>query len=299
MKQGMLLEVGTEEIPSGFIPQALKGMREALQNEMEAQRVGCAAVQVMGTPRRLTLFAELDEEQHPLEQERIGPPKGVAFDPQGKPTKAALGFAQKEGVHVEDLEVVATDKGEYLCVRKREGGRDTSSILSEALPRLITSIPFPKSMRWSGLELRFARPIHWILALFDGEVIPFTLEHVTSNNRTRGHRFLHPEPFTVTGLNDYLEGLRQACVIVDPAERKELIRRSVKKAAQQAGGRPLEAEDLLEEITYLVEYPVAACGTFDKGYLNLPREVLITAMQHHQRYIPVVNTKGRLLHVPR
>jgi glycyl-tRNA synthetase beta chain len=295
MKKGMLLEVGTEEIPSRFIPQALEGMREALQNEMEAQRVECAEVQVMGTPRRLTLFAELEEKQRPLEQERIGPPKGVAFDPEGRPTKAALGFAQKEGVQVQDLEVVETDKGEYLCVRKREGGRGTCSILSEVLPRLITSIPFPKSMRWSGLELRFARPIHWILALFNGEVIPFTLEHITSGPVTQGHRFLHPEPFQVKGLNDYLEGLRQACVIVDPEERKELIRRGVKEAAQQAGGRPLEAEDLLEEITYLVEYPVAVCGTFDKGYLDLPREVLITAMQHHQRYIPVVNTNGRLL----
>jgi glycyl-tRNA synthetase beta chain len=295
MKQGMLLEIGTEEIPSRFIPSALEGMREILQDEMEAQRVECAEIQVMGTPRRLTLFAELENQQRPLEQERIGPPKGVAFDPQGKPTKAALGFAQKEGVGVQDLEVVETAKGEYLCVRKREGGRGTCAILSEVLPRLITSIPFPKSMRWSGLELRFARPIHWILALFNGEVVPFALEHITSGPLTRGHRFLHPEPFAVKGLTDYLKGLRKAFVIVDPGERKELIRRGVKEAAQQAGGRPLEAEDLLEEITYLVEYPVAGCGTFDKRYLDLPREVLITAMQHHQRYIPVVNKKGRLL----
>jgi len=295
MKQGMLLEIGTEEIPSRFIPAALEGMRELLKKELEFQRVECGDIKVMGTPRRLTLFAELADKQRPLEQDRIGPPKSVAFDPQGKPTKAALGFAQKEGVGVEVLEVVATDKGEYLCVRKREEGRGTCSILSEILPRMITSIPFPKSMRWSGLGLRFARPIHWILALFNGEVIPFTLEHITSGPVTRGHRFLHPKPFQVKGLNDYLDGLRQACVIVDPGERKELIRRGIKEAAQQAGGRPLEAEALLEELTYLVEYPVAVCGTFDKGYLDLPREVLITAMQHHQRYVPVVNTKGQLL----
>jgi glycyl-tRNA synthetase beta chain len=295
MKQGMLLEIGTEEIPSRFIPAALEGMRELLNKEIEFQRVECGEMRVMGTPRRLTLFAELEDRQRPLEQERIGPPKGVAFDPQGKPTKAALGFAQKEGVGVEALEVVTTDKGEYLCVRKREEGRATQDILSEILPRLITTIPFSKSMRWSELELRFARPIHWILALFNGEVIPFTLEHITSGSITRGHRFLHPEPFQVTGLNDYLEGLRQASVIVDPQERTELIRRSIKEAAQGAGGKPLEAEDLLEEITNLVEFPVAVCGTFDKVYLQLPREVLITAMQHHQRYVPVVNTKGRLL----
>jgi glycyl-tRNA synthetase beta chain len=295
MNQGMLLEIGTEEIPSPFIPAALVGMRELLKKEIDFQRVECGETKVMGTPRRLTLFAELADRQLPLEQERIGPPKSVAFDPQGKPTKAALGFAQKEGVRVEALDVVATDKGEYLCVRKREEGRATRDILSETLPRLITAIPFPKSMRWSGLGLRFARPIHWILALFNGEVIPFTLEHITSGPMTRGHRFLHPEPFQVKGLRDYLDGLRQACVIVDPDERMELIRRGVEEAAQGAGGRPLEGEELLEEITYLVEYPVAVCGTFDKGYLALPREVLITAMQHHQRYVPVVNAKGRLL----
>jgi glycyl-tRNA synthetase beta chain len=296
MKQEMLLEVGTEEIPSLFITPALAGMQEILSKELASQRVECGEITVMGTPRRLTLFVELEEQQQPLEQERIGPPKSVAFDPQGKPTKAAQGFAKKEGVRVEALEVKDTDKGEYLCVRKREEGRATRDILSEILPRMITSIPFPKSMRWSERELRFARPIHWILALFNGEVIPFTLEHITSGSMTRGHRFMHPEPFTVTGAKDYLEGLRKASVIVDPNERKELIRRGVEEAAQQGGGgKPLNAEDLLEEITYLVECPFAVCGTFDKEYLGLPREVLITAMQHHQRYIPVVNTKGKLL----
>jgi len=295
MKKGMLLEIGTEEIPAGFIPRALEGMQEILQKEMEARRVGCGEMQVMGTPRRLALYAELEEQQLPLEQQRIGPPKSVAFDAQGRPTKAALGFAQKEGVGVEALEVIKTEKGEYLCVRKHEQGRETGAILAEVLPRVITSLPFAKSMRWSDFELRFARPIHWILAIFDGKVIPFTVENIKSNHLTRGHRFLHPDPFSAKELKDYLEGLRKACVIVDPAERRELIRKGVQEAAAQAGGSPLEAEDLLEEITYLVEYPVAISGSFDKKYLDLPREVLITAMQHHQRYIPVVNKKGHLL----
>ncbi|MBW2039594.1 MAG: glycine--tRNA ligase subunit beta [Deltaproteobacteria bacterium] len=294
MKKGMLLEVGTEEIPSLFIPQALEGMGETLKKELEAQRVDWGGIKWMGTPRRLTLFAELEERQRPLERERIGPPKSAAFDPQGRPTKAALGFAQREGVRVEDLEVVETEKGEYLCARKQEEGRQTSEILSGVLPRLITSIPFPKSMRWSNLEIRFARPIHWILAIFDREVVPFALENLTSGPFTQGHRFLHPDPIEVKGLKDYLEGLRQACVIVDPEERKELIRRGIHEAAQQVGGKPLEDEDLLEEVTYLVEYPVAICGSFDDGYLNLPKEVLITAMQQHQRYFPVVDEEGRL-----
>jgi len=295
MKKGMLLEIGTEEIPAGFIPQALAGMQGILQREMETRRVGCGEMRVMGTPRRLTLYAELEEQQLPLEQKRIGPPKAVAFDAQGRPTKAAIGFAQKEGVRVEALEVIQTEKGEYLCVRRREQGRKTSSILAEVLPRLITSLPFAKSMRWSDLELRFARPIHWILAIFDGKVIPFTVENIKSNHLTRGHRFLHPDAFAVKGLKDYMGQLRKARVIVDPAERREMIRKGVHEAAGQAGGTPLEAEDLLEEITYLVEYPVAVSGSFDKAYLDLPREVLITAMQHHQRYIPVINKKGNLL----
>jgi glycyl-tRNA synthetase beta chain len=271
MKKGMLLEIGTEEIPSRFIPQTLEVLREMLRKELEARRVECGEMRTMGTPRRLTLSAELEDQQLPLESERIGPPKSVAFDAQGRPTKAALGFAQKEGVRVEDLEVRATEKGEYLCVRKHEQGRETSSILSEVLPRLITAIPFTKSMRWSDLELRFARPIHWILALFGSEVIPFTLGHLKSDSLTRGHRFLHPEPFTIKGLADYLEGLRQACVIVDPEERRELILREVQEAAGEAGGTPLENKELLEEITYLVEYPVAMSGGFDKEYLELPR----------------------------
>ncbi|UCC65980.1 MAG: glycine--tRNA ligase subunit beta [Deltaproteobacteria bacterium] len=295
MKKGMLLEIGTEEIPSRFIPQALEGMGETLRRELEVQRVDWGEIKVMGTPRRLAIFAELEERQRSLVKERIGPPKSAAFDIQGRPTKAAMGFAQREGVPVEDLEILETDKGEYLFVRKQEEGGQTHSILSEILPRLITAIPFPKSMRWSGLELRFARPIHWILAIFDGEVVPFTLENLTSAAFTWGHRFLSPDSLEVKGFREYLEGLRQAYVIVDPTERRELVHREVMDAAQKVGGRPLADEDLLEEVTYLVEYPVAVCGSFDDGYLDLPKEVLINALQQHQRYFPVVDAGGKLL----
>jgi glycyl-tRNA synthetase beta chain len=295
MKKAMLLEIGTEEIPSGFIPPALEGMQEIFRKEMETQRVGCGEMQVMGTPRRLTLCAELEDQQLPLESERIGPPKSIAYDAQGRPTKAAFGFAHKQRVGVEALEVIETEKGEYLCVHKHEQGRDTSSILAEVLPRLIAAIPFPKSMRWADGGLRFARPIHWIMAIFDKEVVPFTVDSIKSNHLTRGHRFLHPDAFAVKGLKDYQEGLRKACVIVDPHERQELIFREVQEAAREAGGTLLENKQLLDEINYLVEYPVAFCGSFDKGYLALPREVLIITMQHHQRYIPVVNKKGNLL----
>jgi glycyl-tRNA synthetase beta chain len=295
MIKELLLEIGTEEIPAGFIPRALTAMEEMLRQEMGQQRVGCGTVRVMGTPRRLTLLAELEEHQQPLAVERIGPPKAVAFDAHGKPTKAALGFAQREGVRVEALEILQTEKGEYLFARKQEEGRQTREVLSEVLPRLITAIPFAKSMRWADYDLRFARPIHWILAVFDGAVVTFSVGPVQSDALTRGHRFLQPEPFPVTGAADYLEGLRRAFVIVDPNERREMIRREVHEAASQAGGVPLEDEERLEEITYLVEYPVAVSGSFDTEYLTLPREVLITAMQHHQRYVPVIDKKSNLL----
>jgi len=295
MKKEMLLEVGTEEIPSPFIPQALEAMEQILRKELESQRVDCGELKAMGTPRRIALFAELEQTQRPLERERIGPPKNAAFDAQGRPTKAALGFAQREGVRVEDLQIIQTEKGEYLCVRRQEGGRPTHEILSEVLPRLITSIPFPKSMRWSDFEIRFARPIHWILALFDGQVVPFTLENVRSSSSTRGHRFLAPDPLEVKGFTDYMEILRRAHVVVDPAQRKEMLRNEIRKAATNVGGTPMEDENLLEEVTYLVEYPVAVCGGFDDGYLELPNEVLICAMQHHQRYFPVVDKGGTLL----
>lgn len=295
MRRGLLLEIGTEEMPARFISQALDGLREGVEREMGGERIGFGAIRVMGTPRRLALYAELDEEQGGLEEVKVGPPKKVAFDPEGRPTKAAIGFAEREGVGLEALEVIATDKGEYLGVRRREKGKRTIEVLAEVLPRLILSIPFPKSMRWSDLEIRFARPIHWVVALFGEEVVPFAIGNIVSGAQTRGHRFLAPAPFTVKGLEDYIEGLRRAFVIVDPGERMEMIRREVEEAAKGVGGRPLAADDLLEEILYLVEYPVAIAGGFDRSYLELPQEVLITAMEHHQRYIPVVDGEGRLL----
>ena len=295
MKKRMLFEIGTEEIPSRFIPQALEDIAESLTSELAAQRIDCTEVRRMGTPRRLTVSAELDERQQPLETERIGPPRSVAFDDEGRPTRAAVGFAKRECVQVEDLAIVETEKGAYVCVRQREEGRRTHEVLVEILPRLISSVPFPKSMRWSDLDIRFARPIHWIVALFDGEVIPFVVGKVASGSVTRGHRFLHPDPITVIEIDDYREKLRHGHVIVDPSERKEMIRREIQAAAEEAGGRCQEDEALVEEVTYLVEYPVAVLGSFDEEYLALPRDVLITAMQHHQKYFPVVDGTGRLV----
>ena len=292
MKRGVLVEIGTEEIPARFMPQALVDLQECLLKEMQASRIECSDVRTVGTPRRLALTARLEETQWPEECERLGPPKSVAFDGEGRPTKAAMGFAKREGVGVGDLILVDTPKGSYVAVCKREEGRRAQDVMSEILPRIISSIAFPKSMRWGESDLRFARPIHWIVALFGEELIPFQVGDITSGLVTKGHRFHHPGELNIDGFDDYVDALRGAFVIVDPVERKELIRSEIARVTQEIGGVCLEDEELLEEVTFLVEYPVAVLGRFDVEYLALPREVLITAMQHHQKYFPVVDGDG-------
>jgi glycyl-tRNA synthetase beta chain len=294
VKKELLFEIGTEELPSRFISDALGAMEELLARELESSRVVVERLGSMGTPRRLTLWGELEEQQLPLETERMGPPQNVAFDTEGNPTKAAEGFAKREGTTVEALEIVETEKGAYVCVRKREEGRRTEEILPGVLSRLVPGIPFPKSMRWADLDVRFARPVHWIVALYDGNVIPFSFGTVVSGRMTRGHRFLHPDPIAVDGPEDYVTRLGQAWVIVDPGERRRRIEEGIGTAAGKVGGTCLGNDSLMEEVTHLVEYPVPALGAFDEAFLELPEEVLITVMEHHQKYFPVVNAAGKL-----
>jgi glycyl-tRNA synthetase beta chain len=292
----LLLEIGTEEIPSGFIPKALEEMQSLLERGFQSQRIAYKDVKAMGTPRRLVLVAAgVAPAQEGRMVETIGPAKRIAFDPQGNPTKAALGFARGQGIPVEELKVVQTEKGEYVCARKEEKGEETFHLLAGMLPRLIASIPFPKSMRWMDLDNSFARPIHWILSLFDGKVIPFQIGNIASGNVSRGHRFMALGSFQVKDLADYLRRLKNSFVVVNPQERKDLILAEVNKAAAEVFGQVFKDEGLLETVTYLVEYPVALRGGFDKEFLSLPREVLITAMREHQRYFSVCDSQGSLL----
>lgn len=296
MAKELLLEIGTEEIPAAFLPKALKDMERIIAGEFSGLRIGHGRVRTMGTPRRLVLAVEdVGEMQDDQVIEKMGPSTAVAFDEEGKPTKAALGFARGQGVDVSELEIVETPKGKQICSRKTIAGQDTRTILTELLPRFILSIPFQKSMRWMDLNLRFARPIHWIVALFGGEVIPFSIENITSSDASRGHRFMAPEPFTVSGLEDYLAKTEERFVIVDPKRRKTTIRDEARAAAGAVSGTVLENDDLLEEVSFLVEYPSVVCGTFDREYLALPKEVLTTAMMKHQKYFPVVDSRGKLL----
>jgi glycyl-tRNA synthetase beta chain len=296
MGKELLLEIGTEEIPAGFISNALEEMALSIGKELHASRIAHGKVRTLGTPRRLVLLVkDVAEKQEDVKTEKLGPPLHMAFDDKGRPTKAALGFAKGQGLRVEDLATVKGEKGEYLGAVKKEEGKVSSDLLVEILPRIIGSISFPKSMRWSTGNIRFARPIHWILALFDGQIIPFRFGGIESGNRSYGHRFMSPHAIEVRDFQSYERQIKGAFVIVDPQERKKMIEEGITRAAEEVSGKVLGNQDLLEEVTYLVEYPTAIVGAFEREFLSLPREVVINAMEEHQRYFPIVDERGDLM----
>lgn len=296
MSKEIFLEIGTEEIPAGFLPKAMADMERLVRKELDNARLEFGEIRTFATPRRLALSVDgVAEEQPTLQIEAMGPAKKIAYDAQGQPTKAALGFARGQGVDVADLKLIKTEKGEYLLAEKEEAGRPTRELLIELLPKVIASISFKKSMRWKDLDVRFARPMHWIVGLFGGEVVPFSFGNLTSGNTSRGHRFMAPQEFAVHGVDDWLEQCRQHFVTADQVERKATIRTQVAAAGQSAGGKTALDESLLEEVTYLVEDPTPLCGSFEEKYLQLPRELLVTSMREHQRYFTIEDNSGRLL----
>ncbi len=296
MSQDFLLEIGTEEIPAGFLTRAFQNLPRQLADLLSYHRLSHEGIKVMGTPRRLTLYVtNLVDSQEDRVIEKLGPSRQVAYDADGKPTKAAIGFARGQKADLEDLEIISTEKGEYLGIRKKEIGRKSIDILAEVLPGFIQNIPFQKSMRWQDFDLRFARPIHWLLALLGREVIPFTLEGLTSGNRSCGHRFMAPEPFTVEEPGLYQNLCRKANVIVDQDERRTMIREQLLAIEKEVGGTVIEDEELLKTVANLVEFPSAACGSFELEFLELPEEVLITAMRHHQKYFSLRDARGKLM----
>lgn len=295
-KKELLLEIGCEEIPARFIVPALEGLRKIVTASLEARRLAHGEVVTAGTPRRLAVCVkDLSAEQPSLEREVTGPARSVAFDKDGALTKAGMGFARSQGVDPGELQVKTLPKGEYVSAVRREAGRPAEDILREDLPAWVTSLRFPKSMRWGSGDLRFARPIHWLLALCGGSVLEFEVEGISSGRESRGHRFLAPAPFTVDGWDDYLEKCGKAFVLVDVEERKGIIREQIVEAARGEGGEVSLDEELLDTVTNLVEYPVAVCGSFDEEYLSLPEEVLITSMKSHQKYFTVRDGAGKLM----
>jgi len=293
----LLFEIGTEEIPAGYIRPALEAMERQAAAALTEARLGFGVMRTYATPRRLALAVSgLAERQEDRVVEKTGPPMSAAKDAAGQWTKAAIGFAKGQGVAVEDLTSLPTPKGDYVCARRKEEGRAAAEVLPEILTRLVTQVPFPKSMRWKeGSRLTFARPIHWLLAVLDGRPLCFELDGICSAGITYGHRFVSPGPISVRSAEDYLAKLEAAKVIADVDRRRELCRERINEAAREAGGRPVSDEELLDEVTNLVEYPVAVCGRFDEEFLRLPREVVVTCMREHQRYFAVVDGEVHLL----
>ncbi|MFA7383209.1 MAG: glycine--tRNA ligase subunit beta [Desulfurivibrionaceae bacterium] len=296
MHHELLFEIGTEEIPAGYIMPALAQLEKILGDRLTALALPYSSMHTAATPRRLAVsISGLAERQPDREEEILGPPKKAAFDQNGQPTQAAIGFARKGGVEVEALQTVATPKGEYLMVRVEQIGRPTEELLAELLPEVVTSLNFPKSMRWGTGRTSFARPIQWLLAVYGGKTVPFTLDTITSSNTTRGHRFMGRGSFPATCFSDYVETLRTAQVMVEPTERCGAVLAEIAKAAKQMGGTILPDDELVDTVCNLVEKPFALCGTFEERFLALPREVLITSMREHQKYFAVVDAAGCLM----
>ena len=298
-----LFEIGTEEIPASYVPPVLHQLREIATDSLTNHRIPFGEVETLGTPRRITLSIKaIKTLQESQETEIVGPPKRVAYDENGEPTKAAIGFAKTQGVELTALRIVETERGEYVAASKVETGEPVQEVLQTLLPEWIEALRFPKTMRWetdqSGTYppekggrgvARFARPIRWLVALLGDAVINCAYGDAHAGRVTYGHRSLHPEPITLTSadLDTYTEGLRAAGVVVCPKERRETIKKQVTDIFQAEGCLPKLDDELLDTVNYLVENPQPIIGNFSKSHLEIPPEVLITAMKKHQRYFPM------------
>lgn len=292
MAKDLLFEIGTEEIPAHVMPGTLAQLKEHAEQAFKENRIAFDAIRTLGTPRRTALLVKgLAEKQEDVTSENRGPSVKIAFDADGKPTKAAQGFARGQHVAPEDLVV----KDGYVYAEVHEEGQPTAKLLETLLPELVCGLSFPNNMRWGDLDFKFIRPIRWFVALYDKDVIPFELANVKSGRTSRGHRFLSQGDFTIDSAADYEAACEENFIIVDQDKRKAMIREQIEEVAKANGGQAEITEDLLEEVLYLVEYPTALCGKFEEKYLQLPPEAVITPMRDHQRYFPVKDAAGKLL----
>lgn len=287
----LLIEIGTEELPASVIFPALEYLKEKFNEILQAKRVF-----TYGTPRRLALvFEDFENERKEKEEVIWGPPKSTAYDEEGKPTKALEGFLKKNNASLEEVRILPKGKAEYVALVRKVLEKSPVERLQESFEEILLSIPFPKRMRWtSSKSLTFSRPVRWILALFNGEVLELRFGELFSSNKTRGHRFLSSKEIEVSSPEGYLKSLKENFVIPDIEERKEIIRLQVERLASEVGGRPIYPEGLLEEVTNLVEYPFGVLGSFDEKYLALPELVIITVAAHHQRFF-CVERDGKLI----
>lgn len=292
MAKDLLLEIGTEEVPAHFMPGILAQLKEKATAKFQEMRLDFDEVTTLGTPRRTALLVKnLAETQQGASSEYKGPSTAIAFDKDGNPTKAAIGFARGKKVDVADLVV----KDGYVYAVSSEEGKQTVELLPTLLKELVEGLNFPKNMRWGDLDFRFVRPLRWLVALYDEEVIDFTVANVTSGRVSRGHRFLSEGDFTINKASDYEQACKDAFIIVDQEKRRDIIKAQIEEIAKAHNGHAEITEDLLEEVIYLVEYPTALCGTFEDKYLKLPKEAVMTPMRDHQRYFPVLDDNNNLL----
>ncbi|MBO4780317.1 MAG: glycine--tRNA ligase subunit beta, partial [Selenomonadaceae bacterium] len=288
----LLLEIGTEEIPAHAMPAILDQLKTLAEKALTDSRITFGKIQTLGTPRRLALIVDdVAPRQADVTDEKRGASAKIAFDSDGKPTKAAIGFANKNKVRPEDLIV----RDGYIYAVIREQGKPTAEIFQTLLPKIICDLSFPNNMRWGSLDFKFIRPLRWIVALFGAEIIPFEVANVHSGRTSRGHRFLSAGNFDITSATDYVDACEKNFVIVDQNRRREFIAAQINDVAASKGGVAEITDDLLEEVLYLVEYPTALVGEFETKYLALPAEAVITPMRDHQRYFPVKTADGALM----
>ncbi len=287
-----LLELGTEELPADFVASAIAQWQRRIPATLAENLLTNDAIRVFGTPRRLAVLIEgLPHQQPDREEEIKGPPAAAAFK-NGQPTPAAVGFAKKQEVELNALEIRPTDKGDFVFVLKKIQGRATSDILAALVPQWINSLEGKRLMRWGDGDLKFSRPLRNITVVLDNQVLPVVIEnnsqHIESGRVCAPHRVLHPEPVTINNATDYIRSLREACIEVDPQQRQTTILQQIQTVAATVGGVPHIPPDLLQEVTNLVEWPTAVIGKFDPEFLILPPEVITTVMVKHQRYFPVL-----------
>ncbi|MCX7598898.1 MAG: glycine--tRNA ligase subunit beta [Armatimonadetes bacterium] len=296
MKADLLLEIGVEEIPAGVVLPALEQLRELLQAGLGRARLEHGLIKTFGTPRRLVAYvSDLATQQPDVEKEFKGPPVSQAFDADGKPTKAAQGFAQSRGVPVEALEVRETEKGAFVFARVLEPGRPALEVLPEVLEQVVAGLTFPKTMRWGDGEFRFCRPVRWIVALLGEQVIPVSIAGVQAGSVTRGHRQQGNCAVSLSSPAEYEGKLRENLVVVDEQERQRMIRGAAAEAAASVGGRPRLHDELVAEVAFMLEYPTAVLGRFDERFLDLPTAVVVKVLEGHQRFFAVEGNEGRLL----
>lgn len=295
MSSKVLLEIGSEELPARFIPDAMAKLQANAQRLLSEYRIAYKSIKTYATPRRLAILIDsVADTQEPIVKELWGPPLNVCYDSDGNPTKALLAFASNNNVPLESLTHKEKGKGTYVVATISEPVQSTESILPELLKKLVLSLTFPKSMRWGTGTLRYARPIHWILALYNDKKVIFELDGIKSSSMTRGHRFMSSAPFELKSISSYVTLLRNNFVIVDTSECKKIITEEATKLASNHGLVFVKDEELINHVSFLVEYPTLFICSFDEKYLKLPKELLITVMKDHQKYFALFNPEGEL-----